>query len=399
LFLSIDDKNAVQPWKALGPEVAAALRPELPALADEIIAAVREGVPEYARPLEGGFGRGLRIGVEEALRQFIEMIERPGSGREIGRDVYIGLGRGEMTQGRTLDALLAAYRLGARVAWRRLADAGRRAGLPPATLYLLAESIFAYIDELSAESAEGYAQEQSAAAGEIARRRRRLVGLLLQDPPLDDSGAEPAARAADWPLPRSLAALATLEPELERRLARAGLEAIVAPAGDLTCALVPDPDAPGARASLERACDGLSAALGPTVSWREAAASFERASLALRLRADGSFAADALVIADDHLPSLLLHRDPGLAHAIARRRLAPLAELSPAMRTRLSETLLAWLSHQGRVTDVAAKLYVHPQTVRYRLGRLRELFGDALEDPDVRFELEIALRATLRTKD
>ena len=36
---------------------------------------------------------------------------------------------------------------------------------------------------------------------------------------------------------------------------------------------------------------------------------------------------------------------------------------------------------------------MHPQTVRYRLGRLRELFGDALEDPDARFELELVLRA------
>ncbi|RUQ43324.1 PucR family transcriptional regulator, partial [Micrococcus sp. HSID17228] len=38
-------------------------------------------------------------------------------------------------------------------------------------------------------------------------------------------------------------------------------------------------------------------------------------------------------------------------------------------------------------------LGVHPQTVGYRVGRLRELFGEALEDPDARFDLEIVLRA------
>jgi DNA-binding PucR family transcriptional regulator len=37
---------------------------------------------------------------------------------------------------------------------------------------------------------------------------------------------------------------------------------------------------------------------------------------------------------------------------------------------------------------------VHPQTVRYRLGRLRELYGERLDDPDQRFQLELALRAT-----
>jgi DNA-binding PucR family transcriptional regulator len=36
---------------------------------------------------------------------------------------------------------------------------------------------------------------------------------------------------------------------------------------------------------------------------------------------------------------------------------------------------------------------VHPQTVRYRLKQLRELFGARLEDPEARFELALALRA------
>jgi DNA-binding PucR family transcriptional regulator len=42
---------------------------------------------------------------------------------------------------------------------------------------------------------------------------------------------------------------------------------------------------------------------------------------------------------------------------------------------------------------MAADLHVHPQTVRYRLARLRELLGCALDDPETRFELEVVLRA------
>ena len=41
---------------------------------------------------------------------------------------------------------------------------------------------------------------------------------------------------------------------------------------------------------------------------------------------------------------------------------------------------------------VAERLHVHPQTVRYRLGQLRELFGEDLDDPDRRFALMVALR-------
>jgi DNA-binding PucR family transcriptional regulator len=41
---------------------------------------------------------------------------------------------------------------------------------------------------------------------------------------------------------------------------------------------------------------------------------------------------------------------------------------------------------------VAAALHVHPQTVRYRVAQLRDLFGEALEDPAARFELSLAVR-------
>jgi DNA-binding PucR family transcriptional regulator len=45
------------------------------------------------------------------------------------------------------------------------------------------------------------------------------------------------------------------------------------------------------------------------------------------------------------------------------------------------------------VQAVAARLHVHPQTVRYRVAQLRELFGESLDDPDARFELALALRS------
>ncbi|MGD0386197.1 MAG: helix-turn-helix domain-containing protein, partial [Solirubrobacteraceae bacterium] len=88
------------------------------------------------------------------------------------------------------------------------------------------------------------------------------------------------------------------------------------------------------------------------------------------------------------------HADPALLAELAELRLHPLAGLTPAARARLQATLLAWLRRHGNVAAVAAELHVHPQTVRYRLARLREHFGDALDDPDTRFELELALRGT-----
>jgi len=58
----------------------------------------------------------------------------------------------------------------------------------------------------------------------------------------------------------------------------------------------------------------------------------------------------------------------------------------------MREIALAYVRHQGKAAEMAAALHIHPQTARYRTARLRELLGDELDDPDARFELEIALR-------
>ena len=387
---------AEHPWGALPPEVAEVLRPELPGLAEEIVTELSHGVPDYARPLEGPFGKALRSGVEEALGRFTGMVENPGADRDESREVYLNLGRGEMRAGRSLDALLAAYRLGARVAWRRLAAAGERAGLPPHTLYALAEAIFAYIDELSADSIEGYAREQAAAAGTLQRRRQRLAALLVQEPPADPATVEAEAANAAWRLPRNLAALvvdaADASGEHADRLAlRLGPEALVAHVAPFIVALVP---AGGRRGELEAAVRGRRAALGPAVTWQEARVSFARASELLRLARDGGIEdSGGLLLADTHKLALLLGVDRRLARDVADTALAPLETETELSRDRLGSTLDAWLRHRGRTEAVARALHVHPQTVRYRLARLRELFGPRLEDPDARFELELALRA------
>jgi hypothetical protein len=297
-----------------------------------------------------------------------------------------------MRAGRTLDALLSAYRVGARVAWRRFAAAGVAAGLEPDVLYLLAEALFAYIDELSAESAEGYALEQSAAASAAELRRRRLVRLLVRDPPVDPLAVEAAAAEAGWPLPRTLAAVAIDGARRESAASRLPPDTVAESIGELSAAIVPDPDAPGRRAAIERAVleAGAVAGLGTTVGWQEAGLSFSRASAALGL-AGGE---EGLVVARDRAGELLLRSDVRLAAELADDRLAPLTGLSLGSRRRLTATLEAWLAEQGRLGIVADRLGVHPQTVRYRLGRLRELFGDALDEPDARFWLELALRVS-----
>ena len=99
----------------------------------------------------------------------------------------------------------------------------------------------------------------------------------------------------------------------------------------------------------------------------------------------------APVDTEDHLVDVVLGADPDALADLRARVLAPLSELRPATAQRLGETLRSWLLHQGRRDDVAADLHVHAQTVRYRMGQLRDLYGDRLDDPQVVLELLLAL--------
>jgi DNA-binding CsgD family transcriptional regulator len=381
-----------RPWQALDPAVSAAIAPVLGTVADEITEAIANAIPEYRQPMGGEFGRGVRTAIEETLRQFVEQLGRPAGGERPGREVYIALGRGEFRAGRSLDALQGAYRVGARIAWRRISEAAIAAGLDPVTLALLAESIFAYIDEISAESVEGYASSQAASAGERSRERQGLVRELVAGE-LDAAEAQERARAADWALPRRMAAIASDHRDAERFATIAGEGAIAGRVDGLVCALIADPQAPGRITRLASALEGRLAALGPTVEWPQAAESWARAAACVRLGREGVLPAGGLLIADERLGALAIHADPALVRDLAAARLRPLADLTPAASARLEATLLQWLRQQGNVAAVAAQLNIHPQTVRYRLARLRERFGEELDQPDARFELELALRA------
>jgi hypothetical protein len=391
-----------EPWRGLPTAVADLIEPELPGITEEILATIAREVPEYARPLEGRFGRGIRTGVGEALASFVALIRDPDAGRGRGREVYVELGRGEQRVGRTLDSLQAAYRIGARVAWRRVAEAGQRARLEPEPLTLLADAIFAYIDELSADSVEGYAEARATVEDLRRSRRRELVELLLREPPAETADVAAAARAAAWRPPARIAAAACADDARDALAGRLPAETLVTVADGLGCLLIPDPDAPGRQGPLSRAAAEGTLFLGPAVelegasgSWRLATSLFRAAAAGRIWRGPGERgSASRLLRADDHLPELLLFENEALVSRIATRRLAPLEGLTDRARQRMRETALAHVRHRGNAVAMAAELHVHPQTARYRIAKLRELFGDDLDDPDVRFELELALRAS-----
>jgi hypothetical protein len=369
----------------LPPRVADVLEPELPAMADAILVAIGEEVPEYARPLDGAFGRDVRTGVTQALERFLALIRDPEAADPALSRVYVALGREELRAGRTLDALQSAYRTGARVAWRRTADVVAGADFDNTVITRLAEAIFAYIDELSAESVEGYARAQSELAGERERLGHELIQALLRAAPAPEVAA--LADRLRWAVPRTAAALAC-PPErtagLARRIGPDVMGTVIEGTG---CVVVPDAEGPGRTTAIRAASGDRPAAVGPDLPLERFEDSWRLAAAALGLRG-----ADGFVNAEDHLSQLLVVEARTVVERIAHRRLRGFDDLTPKARERMAATTLAYVQHHGNAAAMARALHIHPQTARYRINGLRDLLGEQLDDPDGRFELEAALR-------
>jgi hypothetical protein len=385
-----DGKWTVEP---VPKDVVSVVRGEIDVLLARVIETIAGESVVYGDVLTGPEGIAIRIGIEQAIRAFLDAIERgERPGAETG-ELWRRLGEAEFQAGRGLDALREAFRTGTRAAWRAAADLAEQAGVPTPMVINLAEAIFVYTDELASDVVEGYLRMQSDEAGELERRRRRLAVLLLDPAGADPEAVARAATLARWPVPREVAVLALIAPspvEITRRL---GVNPLVGTDAEGVFLILPDPDGPGQRARIERATEGEVCALGPTVPALEALRSLRWSRDLLALITSGAVRSEGMAAVQDHLADVIVLRDAELASELARARLSAIEELRPSERDRLLETLAVWLGLQRHTPSVAAALHVHPQTVRYRLGKLRELLGEALETPDGRFELELALRA------
>jgi hypothetical protein len=437
--------------------VAGWLLPALSSLAGDITAAIMREVEEYAQPGNDAAARGVRRAADGAVAGFAARVTQPAAAAAVAPPAAVSagppaavsaepsetvsagppetvsaeppaaavsaaimfhdLGRLLAMEGRSINALHAALRVGARVTWQSLQEQARAGNGNPEAFAYIGETVFWYMDELAASCSAGYAEARAELAGETSQLRRRLLDVLTTSPAPPLPALESLAQAAGWPLPRRVAAVA-LTP-----LAASGPGPLPANVlADLTrrgpCLLIADPDGPGRRGQLAAALRGwLTAggqpgtrrppagqlvAVGPAVPLSGASGSLRWAGQALALARRGLVGAEidndggaGIVWCEDHLPTLVLLADTDLAETLSRDALAPLRKLRPGQADRLAGTLLAWLESAGDANAAARRLHVHPQTIRYRLRQVSGLFGDALTDPDTRFRLLLALRVRL----
>ncbi|HET6709114.1 helix-turn-helix domain-containing protein [Amycolatopsis sp.] len=379
-------------WSRLPHALGVAVRPRIPEIARACVDAIAAEIPEYSARFGAGPGRATAIELaRRGIERDVDRVGTPALWQADRLAEFRGHGREAFHNGLSREAVQAAVRVSSRVTWRWIADIAREAGLSGDVLYGAAEGMFADVETSMAAVAEGYRAAEAAVSGTGERHRRLLRALLGGRTPADVDGL---LAASGLPVPERVAAVAFRAlpgaPEFPPGLLPEHVPAD--PAGDPPAALTPAPDID--LIDLTGLPPGWTAAVGPLVPAAEAPESFRIARRAVDLAARGLLDAPGPVIwCRDHVTTLLLLADEFLVAQLASTTLAPLSGLAGRRREQLAETLLALVRTRGSAPELGRLLDLHPQTIRARLKKLAELFGEKLNDPAERLRLELALLA------
>lgn len=378
------------------PELAAELLADAPELAREMAAHLYATLPDLTAREDGDLMAELVASTEANLRQLFWLLKRGAGVGEVTLPAEAAsFMRDNVRRGIPLAAELRGYRLGHAWLWDRWTRALQDRIDDPDDLIAAQEVssafIFAYVDRVSDVLVEAYGSERERMMRGASQLRAETVRAILAGEPVDE---ETLQRRLGYDVRRRHVALrlstATSEVRgLERaaREAAAALgpgEPLIVPSGaaslDVWCGSY---EAVDARA-LERyePPEGIRVAFGtprPGLdgfrrSHREALRAARVAGLARGLAGQVVGYAQVELVA-------LLSSDLTGAREFVAGRLGPLAAATePAQRLR--ETLLAFLSAGGRTTRAAKELYVHQNTVTYRIKRAEELLQRRVgEDP------------------
>ena len=315
-------------------------------------------------------------------------------------------------EGVPLSALLAAYRTGAQIAWAEarviIGDDHQRlaAGLDFAT------AVMSWIDEASGAAAQAYLSEYERLTSDRETARRDFLdGVLGGELTTEEILARGEALGLEIALPYGVAIVAfaqhgpdeTLLRNGQHRLRSMAVElpnadrSLVVTRGDEVVLIFPaegEDDAMAAHLAsfIERAGGvigaDLSAGLGRSrESVTELSGSYREASIALAAARAGS--SSPLAVYGEVLIEELILRERAVARRLARTILEPLDQ-----HPDLLATLVAYMTHGPSLPAVAKRLYLHPNTVAYRLARVKELTGRDPKSPAGVAELFLALRAS-----
>ncbi|MER5701705.1 helix-turn-helix domain-containing protein [Micromonospora sp. NPDC002296] len=259
----------------------------------------------------------------------------------------------------------------------------------------LREAVLRFSREIAFSAARAYARAAESRGSWDARLQALLVDALLRgDSPdvlasraaaLGWSDAPPVAVAVGRSPGGEVAAVLHTAYRLARRI---GVEMIGGVHGDrLVIVLGGAADPLSAAGTLLPAFGDGPVVVGPAVPSLDEATDSARAALAGFRAAPAWPTAPRPVPAADLLPERALAGDAEARRLLRHDVYAPLARAGG----ELLETLDAFFAAGGTLESAARALFVHPNTVRYRLRRIAEVTGFSPLIPRDAFALQVAL--------
>lgn len=376
--------------------VASALQARLPELGERMAGRIRSDVDAYKDESLIPFDE-LRRSCTANADLILSHLGRadapdPSPARETGRIRAV--------QGVPLADTLHAYRIGFELVWTEiLVEARTRPEVSDDQLVSQSAEFWALFGLYAEAVAAAYRETAAELTSQRQARRSALVEALFTGVIADRTLWE-AARELGLPEhgPYAVAAAAVGTPGEEPL---AGVEAVLRPA-QLPSAwrLLPDQQiglialpTPTAESTCLRTLRRARARVGVSPSFhslRDTPQALRFARLALAgLQGTGPGVARF----DDNPLAMVVAAAPAEAAQLVEVVLQPLLDLPAAERARLLETLECWFAAAGSAADAAQSLFVHPNTVRYRLRRIEELTGRSLSDPRTTADISAALLA------
>jgi hypothetical protein len=400
---------AEQASKPAVQEVAAALLPETPALARGMAEHLYASIPELAAMQDDELRAELLGSTEANVGQVLRLLALGARAEDVVvPHEALEFLRGNVRRGIPLAALLRSYRLGHAWLWERwsqellarVEDSGELAAGQDQTSAFM----FAYVDKVSDALVEEFGTERERMLRSTVQLRAETVRALLAAEPLDE---EVASKRLGYELQRHHVALrvssgASAVRGLERAVREAA--ATLGPAEPLVVASGAarfdvwsgsfDPIPTGALLRYEPPVGVLIAFGNPGTGVEGFRGSHAEALQAARVHslAPGS-GSPVTGYADIELVSLLAGDVPR-ARGFVIGQLGALAfDTEPAARVR--DTVLAFLTAGGSATRVAKEMYLHQNTITYRVKKAEEILGRKVTERPVELMCALTLAATL----
>jgi DNA-binding PucR family transcriptional regulator len=357
-------------------------------LSTAAVARMEERLPWY-RAMSAEDRSWVGLVAQAGIGAFVAWFRDPDAPLQVPPDVF-GTAPRELVRSVSLGATLEMVRTVIEIVEEQVT-----ALAAPGDEDLLREAVLRYSREVAFAAAHVYAEAAESRGAWDARLETLVLDAVLRGEA--DESLHSRATALGWGAVDQVAVVAGLTPPIPvqeavdglRRAARhAGVELLAAVQGDRLVAILGPVTDPLAQvtALADRFADGP-VVIGPTVPHLYAAGRSARAALSGLVAVRAWAEAPRPVLADDLLPERVLAGDVPARRALVDRIYRPLVEAGGA----LLDTAAAYTDSGGALESTARTLFVHPNTVRYRLRRVTDITGYDPTDPREGFVLRTAL--------